>query len=194
MGKVVAIAAALLTGAGALSACGGEDPVSPDEYVGALCGAAGNYTTTLLEGQAVLQDAAAGDSAPAKGKAALSGFFGDAASAADEAASQIGDAGVPDVENGEQIADALVAAFDDVAGALSTARDEVEALPTDSPASFRSAAEDLATSFQEDISSIGEGLSELGESPELESAAQSNEECTSLQSGISPPTGAGANP
>jgi len=185
--RIFATVGALMVAAGALAGCGGGDTVSADEYVGSLCSAAGNFTTTLVEGQSALLEAASGDATPEESKERLGSFFDDASSAAGDAASEIEDAGVPDVDNGEEIADALSTAFDDVAEALSGAQEQVDALPTDSEESFRSAAEELSTSFQDDVSSIGEGLSELGESPELESAAQSNEECTSLQAGIAAP-------
>lgn len=187
MRRIIATAGALALCAGALGACGGGDTVSADEYVGSLCAAAGNFSTTLVEGQTALLEVASGDATPEEGKEELTSFFDEAASAAEDAAGQIEDAGVPDVENGEEIADALATAFDDVAAALSDARGEVESLPTDSDQAFRDAAEELSASFQDDVSSIGDGLSELGESPELESAAESNEECTSLQSGIPTP-------
>lgn len=186
--RTVAIAATLAL-SGALASCGGGDEVSADEYVGSLCSAAAGFTTTMVEGQSALQEAATGDHTPEQGKEQLGSFFGDATEAGEQAASDVEGAGVPDVENGEEIADALNEAFDSVSTALSDAQDEVDALPTDSDESFESAAEDLATSFEADISSIGDGLSELGESPELESAAESNSECRSLESGIAAPTG-----
>ena len=193
-GKSIAILGALAVSAGSIAACGGEDTVSADEYVGSLCSAAGGFTITVVEGQTALQEAASGDATPEEGKEQLSSFFDEAATAGEEAASQIEDAGVPDVENGEEIADALSAAFDEVAAALSGAQEDVESLPTDSDESFRSAAEELGSSFEEQVSSIGDGLSELGESSELESAAESNEECTSLQSGIAAPAGTTGTP
>ena len=192
--KTIAIAGALALASGTIAACGGGDTVSADEYVGSLCSAAGNFSTTLVEGQVALQEAAAGDITPEEGKEQLGGFFDDASSAAENAASEIEEGGVPDVENGEEIADALSTAFEDVAAALGDAQGQVESLPTDSEDSFQTAAEDLATGFQDDVSSIGEGLTELGESPELESAAEANEECTSLQSGVAAPDGTTATP
>lgn len=185
--RAAALAAALALSSGLIAACGGGDEVSADEYVGSLCSAAAGFTTTVVEGQAALQEAAGGDITPEQGKEQLSAFFADATEAGETAASEIEDAGVPDVENGEEIADALSTAFGEVADALAGAQEEVDALPTDSEESFQSAAQELATSFQDDVSSIGEGLTELGESPELESAAEENSECQSLESGVTTP-------
>ena len=187
--KAVAIAGTLALSSGLVAACGGGDEVSADEYVGSLCTAASGFTTTVVEGQTALQEAAGGDLTPEEGKERLSSFFADATEAGEQAASEIEDAGVPDVENGEEIADALSTAFDSVATALSDAQDDVEALPTDADESFQGAAEELATSFQEDVSSVGEGLSEIGQSSDLEAAAESNSECQSLEAGIAAPTG-----
>ena len=187
--RTIAVVGTLALSSGLIAACGGDDKVSADEYVGSLCTAASGFTTTVVEGQTALQDAAGGDLTPEEGKEQLSSFFADATDAGETAASEIEEAGVPDVENGEEIAEALSTAFDNVSTALADAQDDVEALPTDSDESFQSAAEALATSFQEDVSSVGEGLSEIGESSELESAAESNSDCQSLESGIAAPTG-----
>jgi hypothetical protein len=171
-----------------IASCGGDE-VGADEYVGALCSATAGFTSTVVEGQAAVQEAAAGTVSPEDGKAELTSFFDDATAAGEQAASEVEDAGTPDVENGEEIADALSTAFDNVSAALSDAASDVDALPTDSEESFQNAAEELSTSFQDDVSSIGEGLDQLGESPELESAAEANSECQSLESGIATPTG-----
>ena len=187
--KAIAIVGTLALASGLIAACGGGDEVSADEYVGSLCTAASGFTTTVVEGQSALQEAAGGDLSPEEGKEQLSSFFADATEAGEQAASEIEEAGVPDVENGEEIADALTTAFNDVSTALSDAQEDVEALPTDSDEAFQSAAEELGTSFQDNVSSVGEGLSEIGESSELESAAESNSECQSLESGIAAPTG-----
>ena len=187
--KTIAMVGALALASGTIAACGGDDTVSADEYVGSLCSAAGEFTTTVVEGQSALQEAAAGDISAEEGKEQLSSFFEDATSAGETAATEIEDAGVPDVENGEEIAEALSTAFGEVATALSDAQEDVDALPTDSDEAFQSGAEELATTFQDDVSSIGEGLSSLGESSELETAAEENSECQALETGIGAPTG-----
>jgi hypothetical protein len=184
----IAIAGIVVLSSATIASCGGDE-VSADEYVGALCSATAGLTSTVVEGQAAVREAAAGTVSPDEGKEELTGFFEDATAAAEQAASEVEDAGTPDVENGEEIAGALSTAFDNVSAALADAASDVDALPTESEESFQAAAEELSTSFQDDVSSIGEGMDELAESPELESAAEANSECQSLESGIATPAG-----
>jgi hypothetical protein len=187
--KTIAVFGALALSTATIAACGGGDEVSADEYVGSICSAVSGLTTTIIDGQTALQEAAAGDISPEDGKEQLQSFFDDATSAADTAASDISDAGTPDVENGEEISETITTAFEDLSTALGDASDDVEALPTDSEEDFQSGAEELGTSFQEQASAIGEGVNDLGDAPELESAAEDNSECQSLESGISAPSG-----
>ncbi len=104
--RTIAIAGILVLSAATIASCGGDE-VSADEYVGALCSATAGFSSTVVEGQAAVQEAASGTVSPEEGKAELTSFFEEADAAGEEAASQIEDAGVPDVENGEEIADAL---------------------------------------------------------------------------------------
>ena len=182
----IAVVGVVVLSTTVLSACG-EDKASASEYVGAVCGAFGDFQSTLTDGQAALQEATAGGSDPAEAQEQLSTFFSDATGASEQAASEIEDAGTPDVENGEEIASSIDDAFNGVTDALQSTQDEVEAMPTDSDESFETAAEGISTGFQEDVTQIADGLDQVGESPELQAAAEDNAECQALEAA---PTGA----
>lgn len=178
--KIIAAGAGVVLAGGALASCGG-DSVSADEYVGTVCTAIGDYVESVQGGQQAVIAAAAGDLSPEEGKAQITSFIGDAAAATDEAATQIADAGTPDVENGEEAADAITAAFNGLSDAFAEAQSQAEALPTDSEESFQSGAEELSTNLQESSTAIGEGLNSVQENPELTDAAENNTECQSIQ-------------
>jgi len=186
----IAVVGALLLSSTVLGACGGDDEATASEYVGSVCSAFSGFQSTLVEGQTALQEATAGTTDPAPAKEQLSTFFSDATSASEQAASEIEDAGTPDVENGDEIATAINDAFDGVTEALQGTQEEVDALPTDSEESFQSAAESLGTGFQEDVSQIAGGLQQVGENAELEAAAEENAECQSLEAASTGATGA----
>ena len=181
--KAISIGAAISVAATGATSCGG-DSVSADEYVGSICTAMGDYLETVVAGQASAQAALAGGSGdPAAAKEEVTTFLDEATSASEEAASEIEDAGTPDVENGEEIADAISAAFDGISQTFEDAQSAAEDLPTDSEESFASAAEEISTDLSESGEQITTGLESVGESSELEEAAANNSECQSVQSG-----------
>mgnify|MGYP000262277650 CR=1 FL=1 len=180
--KAVSIGAAVALAATGAASCGG-DSVSADEYVGSICTAMGDYIDTVVAGQASAQAALSGGTGdPAAAKEEVTSFLDEATTASEDAASEIEDAGTPDVENGEDIADAISSAFDGIAQTFADAQSAAEELPTDSEESFSAAAEEISTDLSESGDQITTGLESVGESSELESAAESNTECQSVQS------------
>lgn len=172
-----------------VSACGGGDKASASEYVGAVCGAFTNFQSTMAEGQSEVQQADP-TADPESNKELLTGFFSDASSAADDAKSQIEDAGVPDVENGEEVADAVNSTVDGLVSGLEQAESDAEALPTDSEAEFTSGAQELTTSLQDTVSNAAEATSQVQENADLQAAADENPDCQGLEQGVTGTTGA----
>jgi hypothetical protein len=189
--KALSIGSAIGLATMAISSCGGGDTVSADAYVGDICTAMGDYITTISEGQTEALSALSGGADPEEGKEQVTTFLDDATSASEEAASQIEDAGTPDVEDGEEIADAINAAFEGITTTFEDAQGAAEDLPTDSEESFQSAAQEISTDLTESSTQISEGLGEVQANQELTDAAENNSECQSLQTagGITPPTG-----
>ena len=191
--KAISIGAAVALASTGVASCGG-DSVSADEYVGSICTAMGDYLDTVVAGQASAQAALSGSTGdPAAAKEEVVGFLDEATAASEEAASEIEDAGQPDVENGEEIANAINEAFDGITQTFESAQASAEDLPTDSEESFASAAEEISTNLTESGEQISTGLESVGDSSELEEAAQNNTECQSVESGaLAAPSATGA--
>lgn len=153
--------------------------VGAQEYVATLCTEMQNWLTKLQEGQTQVQETVQPGADPADGQAALATFFDGAVTATDELITAIEDAGVPDVEGGETISQDILAKFQDAKAALESARAQVDSLPTNDPQAFADAAQELGTTIQSQLQSIGDALSTLSQ-PELDQAAAQEPACTSL--------------
>lgn len=181
----VLLALAAVALAVGLTACGGddgdgEDTVSAETYVDTVCSSFTELGSVIESGQADLEEALSGESSPEQGRDLLVGFLTDAATAAEAARSSIADAGVPDVDNGSEVADALNGALTDLQAAMDDARASAEDISTDSPAAFAADAQEIATAAQESSQQIGESLSTVGENEELDTAAEDAESCQQL--------------
>ena len=191
--RLATIGATFLLSAGLVAACGddddggsdgddgGEDAVEASTYVGDVCGAINEFTTSVQGAQATVESMTSADT-PAEGQQVIVDFFGDAATAGEELSTSIEDAGVPDVENGEGIASTLEGAFSTFSTALSDAESDAESLPTDDPAIFESSAQTLIADFQSSLATAGDAADELEESTELGDAAEDDEDCQELES------------
>jgi hypothetical protein len=183
----LAVAAVLCTALLALVAgCGDDDDddgggetVDAQSYTGTVCSTIGDWVQAI---QAGAQETASlpQDATAEEGKEAISGFIDDSLAETTSARDALADAGVPDVEGGEEIADALVAVFDDAVGIFEQASADADALPTDSDQAFESAATELGDTTEQSLREAGDALAELEESDELRSAAQDAPECQEL--------------
>ncbi|HSI81284.1 MAG TPA: hypothetical protein VK919_11615 [Solirubrobacterales bacterium] len=183
----MAVLAALL---GALViGCGGDDgddggggeTVSAEDYVNDVCSGMSELTTTITSGQEEFQQALQGSlDSPEEGRDVLVSFLGDAADAAGEAHSAVEEAGVPDVDGGEEVADAITTAIGDMQGAFEQARGDAESMSTESAGEFASDAQEIATAVQASSQQIQESLQAVGENEELEAAAEDAEACQQL--------------
>jgi hypothetical protein len=173
-----------------LAACGGDDgddgggggggsseTVSAEAYAGDVCGAMQDWITGIQERtQSLTESFQSGD--PQEGKDALSDLLSEMSSQTGELITAVEDAGVPDVDGGEEAADSLVTAFEDVQGILDDAQQDIEDLPTD-PQAFQQGAAELGPTLQEALSSVGSSLEEP-ESEELKEAFENEESCSSI--------------
>jgi hypothetical protein len=166
---------------GGLVACGGgNDTVSAQEYTSDVCGAVKQYTDSISNRVSEIQSDAPAN--PEEGKEVLTSFMNEMISDTDELIAAVDGAGVPDVEDGEQIADEVLTALEDVRVILDDARAQIEDLPTDDPQAFAEGTQEIGTSLQESGEGIQSGLSEL-QSSELEEASQDVEACQEIQGG-----------
>jgi hypothetical protein len=179
---VVALAAAAVgvfaIGCGGDDDGGGDETVSADEYVSDVCTAITGMVDVLQGGQTELQNALSSD--PAEGKDLLVGFLNDSADTLETTREDLEAAGVPDVESGEEIAEAIPAAFGDLQASIEDAAAQAEDVSTDSPAEFIEQVEAVGKTVQEAGTQVGESLNELATSEELEAAAEEAEACQQL--------------
>lgn len=188
--RIAALGLTLLL-AGGLVACGGDDggdggdgggggsseSISAEDYAAEVCGAMQDWITGIQEGT---QDLGAGLSAgdAEGGKKVLVDLFTQMSESTGELVTAVEDAGVPDVEGGEEARETLVSAFQDVQGILEDAQADAEALPSD-PQEFQEGANELGTTLQEALTSVGESLEEPP-SDELKTAFENEESCNSV--------------
>lgn len=154
------------------AACGGGGGVDPETWAEDVCGAASDWVNAIVEGQGDLASA----TSPAEGREVLGEFLDNAVTETEDFIAAVDDAGVPDVDEGEERAEELGAALDKALEVLEEARDKVDDL-SDDPAEFQTGAAELGASAQEALASFGEGF---GDSAELEEVFQENETCTSI--------------
>lgn len=186
--RIAALGLTLLLAGGAV-ACGGDDEggggdgggssetVSAEAYAADVCGAMQDWITGIQERTQDIGSGLAEGDAEA-GKQVLVDLLSEMSSSTGDLVTAVEGAGVPDVDGGEEAADSLVSAFQEVQGILEDAEADVEALPTD-PQGFQQGAAELGPTIQEALTSVGESLEEP-ESQELKDAFENEETCTSV--------------
>jgi hypothetical protein len=161
----------------------GEETTDPQTYAGAVCMTIGDWVGAIRAGAQEAFQLPAG-ATPQEGKDFVTSFIGDALTETTSARDSLADAGAPDVDGGEEIADALVSAFDEAVAIFEQAADDAEAIPTDSPQAFEQGATELGGTIQTSLQESGAALNELDESEDLSSAAREAPECQDLATGL----------
>jgi hypothetical protein len=108
-----------------LGACGGDeggDGVEPQQYARGVCRAASGWVSTLVG-----QSGRLGGGEPSK--ATFTAFLDDATASTDRLIGQVREAGVPEVDGGQEFSDSLVASLGEVRAAFQDARERVADLP-----------------------------------------------------------------
>lgn len=176
--------------AGGLVACGGGDDdggggegggssetVSAEAYATKVCGAMQDWVTGIQERTQDLGSGLSPDDTEG-GKQVLVDLLSEMSSATGDLVTAVEAAGVPDIEGGEEAADNLVSAFEEVQGILEDAEADVEAL-SDDPQEFQQGASQLGTTIQEALTRVGESLEDAG-SDELTEAFENEESCSAV--------------
>ena len=154
---------------------GETDTVSATEYATGVCGAIAGWVEDI---QGLNQDLQANldpTSIDAL-KDAMVGFLEDVTAATDAVIEEVEAAGIPDVEDGQAAADAVLSALSDSRDVFQDAHDRVEGLSTDDPAAFGEELQTLGTDLQSSMSGIGSELDQFA-SPELDEASKDIPEC-----------------
>ena len=144
---ILRCALALLIVVFACAGCGssGSSKVSPAAYVKSVCSAISPLERDVVTRSSALNSPAA-DATHAK--QTLQGFLTAVAQESDRALARIKAAGTPDISSGQQVSQTIVKAFTELRDAMRTAVTKSNSLPTDSAASFKTAAQALGTSVK----------------------------------------------
>jgi hypothetical protein len=156
------------------------DTVSATEYATGVCGAISGWVDEI---QGLNQDLAANlDPSSAESlKDAMVGFLEDVTAATDSVIAEVEAVGIPDVEDGQAAADAVLSALRDSQSVFADARDRVQGLSTADPAAFGEELQTLGTDLQSSMSGIGGELDQFA-SPELDEASKDIPECQEVAS------------
>jgi hypothetical protein len=169
-----------------LGACSGDDgggtdgevdtdTVSATEYATGVCGAIAGWVDDIQGLNQDLQTNLDPSSIEAL-KDAMVGFLEDVTTATDSVIDEVEAVGIPDVEDGEAAADAVLSALRDSLAVFEDARDRVQGLSTDDPAAFAEELQTLGTDIGTSMSGIGGELDQFA-SPELDEVAKDIPEC-----------------
>ena len=170
MSKDVKMLVAVIATAMLLAGCS-KDTVSPEKYMSSVCTETFDWLTSIQIRSQVISSKITPDMTAADGKKVLAGLLDYLIDISQKAVDGIEAAGVPDVENGEDVATTLKCAFEQAKGIFEDARAKVDDLPTDDPSAFQQAATDLGISVEDAANEIGRSLDKL-KSPELVQAAK----------------------
>jgi hypothetical protein len=165
-----------------VAACGGSSGssgVSASAYVKSVCTAVGPFEKDVVSRSSALDLTTIKNAA--QGKTALQGFLSAVAADTHRAYSRLKGAGVPNVKSGTSIANAIVGAFGQLDGTMTTAVKQAGSIPTNSPAAFKTAAQNIGATVRGSMAKIGTNLqSSTLKSPALEQAAARESACKTL--------------
>jgi hypothetical protein len=172
---------------GACAGGGGEpdgevepDTVSATEYATGVCGAISGWVDDIQALNQDLQDNLDPTSMDSL-KDAMVGFLEDVTAATDSVIAEVEAVGIPDVEDGQAAADAVLSALRDSQSVFADARDRVQGLSTADPTAFGEELATLGTDLQSSMSGIGGELDQFA-SPELDEASKDIPECQEVAS------------
>jgi hypothetical protein len=139
---------ALVVLCGSLVACSNTD--GPRVWAASVCNALAPWRTEIGTLATRTQQQMTAETTPAQAKENLIRLFGGAESASESARAGVERAGVPDVEQGEEIANSFVASLSGVRDAYGRARGGIEALATSPQASFYTHVAEVVKKLDED--------------------------------------------
>lgn len=175
--SAAALVVFVLAGCGGSGASDANAGVTPAAYVRSICTAVQPFVNDVVRRSDKLNSGTL--PSVAQGKKAIQGFLSGVSNDTDVTISKLKAAGAPKVSNGRQLADKVVSAFTHLKTSVNHALNQANALPTDTPAHFKTAATRLGGTVRTSMSGIGTSLNGLT-SPELEKAAAKEPACTSL--------------
>ncbi len=171
------------------TACGGgssdsaSKPVDVALYAGAVCTALSVWDQQLESASAVLAQRTNTENDLTKVRAEFISFFGGAIDETDGMLADIEAAGVPDVDNGEKVAAAVLKSLRVFRPILVEARAKAKTLPVDDEQLFTTQTQTLGTRFgfeRSGLATLFEAVGEQYKTPELTRAANADATCRAL--------------
>ena len=153
-----------------------SETVPANDWMTSVCTGLTTYAGELKDVPIAVQTATSPETTPEEGKDLLIEAYTTMANATDKLIERVRRAGIPDLENGEQISEGVISGMQQVKQALDRVLQKVPHLPTD-PERFLVEIEKLATDLQRELQSIG-GALEVGDLPEQ---AQNVEACRAFR-------------
>jgi hypothetical protein len=176
----------LLVVATLAGACVGGPETSAEEWVADVCTDATTWVRNItgLEGQFQTDVQAAGEDIDQL-KSVLVAFFEEAVAATSDLIEGVVEAGVPDVETGDAITEAVRVGLTQARDVLADAQADIEAASTDDPDTFGQTLTEATSSIEQGFQRIGETLDTATSSgpggAELEEAAEDQPSCQELE-------------
>jgi hypothetical protein len=112
-------------------------------------------------------------------------FLGNAVDATDTLLARLGDAGVPDVKNGDKIARLFEKGFTGVRDIFATAQDDARSLNTSDPSQFQASATDIEKALTQGGDRLGKTFDTAKrkyKTPALNRAFKADPSCSALRS------------
>jgi hypothetical protein len=157
----------------------GDGTVAVGTYAERICANMRSYfdeVTTLSTDFAAEVDAAASLDKQRNDVLAL---FDDVLEATDRLISSVDDAGVPDIDNGEEVVVAIDETITEARGVFEDARSEVETISVENPQAFAEQLYAIGETIQTSLDEIGSSLAAI-DVPELNAAANDNPDCAAV--------------
>jgi hypothetical protein len=144
----------------AITGCGSSSTpgVSPASYVKSFCSALQTFQHDVRSAQGQAQASMAGSTSVAEIKQKLQPFATALVAAFDRLGASMKAAGSPAISNGKTVAARFVSAFQQFRGAFVQAQSQYRQLPTDSLASFESAARGVNAQLKQSVDQLKSDL------------------------------------
>ena len=164
----------ILAFAAAAAACSGGR--GPNAWAASVCTALGPWRTEIGSLASRTQQQMDADTSPGQAKENLMRLFAGAADASEHARAGVVAAGVPDVADGKQIAEAFTSALTAIRDAYGRARSGIQGLPTAPAKTFYAHVEQVVAKLNQEYASSSLDTSKL-HSRELKDAFDQVPEC-----------------
>jgi hypothetical protein len=139
---------------------GDDETVAVDEWADTFCGSFSTWLDDIQTASSgVADNVTPGDIDSAK--TAIADLFGTASEATQTLIDELESGGAPDIDDGDQLVEDLVEKFQAFDDAAQKAKADTEDLASDDISTFQSEADELTTTFQDEVGKVADSFSEI---------------------------------